>query len=285
MLEHYFATMIERENIRKKREAGLPRAECTDDPIFPLRSFTNVKREYDRVSRELMEKFYKPNVATASPGEILFNCGMARWVNNPEAILHLGWQRDFDADALIARYEAWTDGAFFNPAYNISNFGQETKKFWLICERVWSPLWRHAEGMMKRTLGCDGYGWEYLCKYELGRNVPGYGADFMAKETVLDYIAATGWQPYDLNRYTPIGPGAVRGLNRIHGRPVQANKGSKAFGVQRRWLDETRAIYAARHDYLPANFVDLTLHDIQFWCCEYDKYERERDKLAAKAVA
>ena len=42
--------IIERDGIRKKKEAGLPRP-WTDDHILVNTKFTNVRRQYDKVSR------------------------------------------------------------------------------------------------------------------------------------------------------------------------------------------------------------------------------------------
>ncbi|MCC0008173.1 MAG: hypothetical protein H6876_08630 [Hyphomicrobiaceae bacterium] len=49
--------------------------------------------------------------------------------------------------------------------------------------------------------------------------------------------------------------------------------------------NEPRELFAIRDLVLSAAFVELKLHDIQFVLCEYDKYERLRERLAAKEAA
>ena len=86
-----FQYMIERENIRRRKEAGEP-GPWTDDPILREYSFTNVRRSDDRTTRTLMAQFYCPNVPGASPGDVLFNCCVARFFGLAETVLHLGFQ-------------------------------------------------------------------------------------------------------------------------------------------------------------------------------------------------
>ena len=102
-----FTYMLERENIRRRKEAGDP-APWTDDPILREFSFTNVRRSDDRTTRDLMANFYRPNVAGARPGDVLFNCAMARWFGRADAVAHIGWLTDWDADTAIARARQWS---------------------------------------------------------------------------------------------------------------------------------------------------------------------------------
>lgn len=47
-------------------------------------------------------------------------------------------------------------------------------------------------------------------------------------------------------------------------------------------LDKASKLSAVRPSPIPPTLPGLDLHDIQFALCEYDKYERLREKLAAK---
>ena len=74
----------------------------------------------------------------------------------------------------------------------------------------------------------------------------------------------------DRNTYCPAGPGARRGLNRVHGRRVGQSLD------EGRALNEMRALLRAAPLHLPDYMPELELHDIQFQLCEFDKYERVR---------
>ena len=104
----------------------------------------------------------------------------------------------------------------------------------------------------------------------------------MAKEVLHD---ATGWRSVralvdDDGSWTPPGPGARRGLNRLHGRfrdlgalaPAGSDAEAHFVAEMRCLLDACRALdpaFCAR--------VALDVHDVQFQLCEYDKYRRVAD--------
>lgn len=273
--EPLFAYIIERENIRRRKEAGEP-APWTDDPILREYSFTNVRRSDDRTTRTLMLQFYGPNVPGASPGDVLFNCCVARFFGLAETVLHLGFQTSWDAEAAIARVQERQSAGkqIFTSAYVITNNGERGDKVEFVCRKVLTPLWnarhRMAEDAMK-----PGNGWCYLVG-QLRRFPALGGTGFMAKEVVQDLMLAMGWKPRDLNTFTPVGKGARRGLNRLHGRPVDYNITSSSPDAEYRFLREVRELYAMRHQFLPVDFVELQLHDFQFCLCEYDKLDRVR---------
>ena len=97
-----FAYMIEREKIRQRKEAGEP-APWTDDTILQEGRFTNVRRSDDRTTRELMANFYLPDAAGARPGDVLFHCVMARNFGDADGVTELGWQTEWDVEAMVAK--------------------------------------------------------------------------------------------------------------------------------------------------------------------------------------
>lgn len=117
-----FDYMKERESIRLRKEAGSPRP-WTQDPILHEFSFTNVRRIHDRTTRSLLSLFYDPHTSTASAGDILFNCALARFFGRAEVVTHLGWQTDWQPEAVIAQARSWK-GCLFTSAYVITNNGQ-----------------------------------------------------------------------------------------------------------------------------------------------------------------
>lgn len=267
-----FAYMIERENIRKLKETGAP-APWTSDPILKEYSFTNVRRSDDRTTRELLANFYRPNVEGAPPGDVLFNCAIGRFFAGSDVCSHIGWQSDWQAAATVARLGQWT-GKTFPSAYVITNNGQTGSKVEFICHQVLTPLWearnRVAEATMRES------GWRFLIG-QLRRLPALGGTGFMAKEVAQDFMLAMGWLPRDRDTYTPVGKGARRGLNRLHGRALDYRITSSSPDVESRFLSEVRKLFAMRSQYLPNDFVELQLHDIQFNLCELDKYLRAKN--------
>ena len=82
----FITFIIERDEIRKQKEAGLPRP-WTDNPILVNTKFTNVRRQYDRASR-FNQEFLKP---IQNNIELLWlNCLIIAHVIRPETMRHLG---------------------------------------------------------------------------------------------------------------------------------------------------------------------------------------------------
>jgi hypothetical protein len=115
------------------------------------------------------------------------------------------------------------------------------------------------------------------------RSVNGFGGSgFMAKEVLHD---AMGWPSMrrlvrDEGDWTPPGPGARRGLNRLYGRP--RDMGANATGdsaLETSFACEMRLLLRTLRSLDPAfcKSVDLNIHDVQFQLCEFDKYCRVGD--------
>ena len=122
------------------------------------------------------------------------------------------------------------------------------------------------------------------------------GTGFRAKELGQDLLftpvlSRWSWEnsnwtpcPLDLNEWCPTGPGCRRGLNRLHGRRVTETVCSNSKEIEQRFQVELLAVFAGRHHWWdPAKLIDgqtaqgeISLHDVQFALCEFDKYERAR---------
>ena len=86
------------------------------------------------------------------------------------------------------------------------------------------------------------------------------------------------WPASDRNEWCPVGPGARRGLNRLHGRPTSMAVSVRDAPSERRFLEEMVALHEAlwRAEEEWCRELDIELHDVQFQLCEFDKYERIR---------
>lgn len=255
----------EREAIRRKKEELGRSPPWTSDPILAAYRFCNVRREDDLVTRWVAQ--HVRGSFAEHPFLWLMLC-ICRQVNWPATLAELvategAWpsREDFTprrlGEALNAR-KARGD-KIYTGAYMISapaTKGADKQAY--IAETVIGDLWHrraefsHPFRSLRHT-------------HELVMASSGWGA-FMAYQAVVDmrFTRLLEGAP-DVRTWAAAGPGTIRGLNRLHGRPVDAALS------QARALDEMRAIYevAERETGVPFDFSDVpnTL-------CETDKYLR-----------
>jgi hypothetical protein len=124
----YFAS--EREAIRLQKEAGLPQP-WTDDKILREGKFTNIKREYDRVSRFIFQ-WAEPVIPHAET--LLFNLLFARHCNRVETLERVGpVLPDDDPEENIAKIRACEPKyatPYLCPTHYL-NLGFKTREDWI----------------------------------------------------------------------------------------------------------------------------------------------------------
>ena len=255
--------MLERESVRKKKEKGKPRP-WTDDMALNEFRFTNVRRDYDHTTRRLKEELYDPNL-DAPDEQVLLNCAIARYFGTAEFAIALGWQKKLNTKRLVkvATQRINASEPVFTGAYTITNGGIAAPKQNVVSERYMAGLWANRKPIITtaRATRC----W----KDTVGvmKKVEGFGGTgFMAKEITLDMmffpILA---KPVDEKTWTPIGPGARKGLNFLYVRDHAV--------PESRMLDEMRWLLDWLRGQLPKNFPrPRSLHDIQWNLCEYQKW-------------
>lgn len=276
----FFDYLTERENVRLRKEAGdfFP---WTEDEILRTFKFTNVRRQHDRTSMELRERFYGPNFHDDRRA-ILMNCATFRYFGTYEFASAIGWHdyEEFDfafiedeaADRLANRERVFTG------AYVITNQGISAPKQEVVVNYFLKALWEATPEIVK--LAQTTQSWEKVAKRMM--QIQGFGGTgFMTKEVLLDTTYTGFWEgireeegstfsfPADWNDWTPIGPGALRGAARVLGDDnAKPLKNDKAFSCIM-WL------WGMQHDFFRHEFT-LSPTDIQFGLCEFDKYERVR---------
>jgi len=268
-VKQFYDFMIERELIRQRRASGLPQSLWTNDPIFKLFSFTNVKRHDDRTTIEF-KRIYDQH-QDASDRIKLLNCALYRFFGTVHSAKVMGWVEDWEH----GRDHVYRlgPGLSFTAAYIVTSAGRSDAKYSVVCEFIdslWSRIdkileYHTWEGAIREMTECYGFG------------------SFMAKEVYLDFVLATGRLPTDWSTWTPVGPGGKRGAARVrYGINTQIGE-SEA-------LDVIREIYSVRDEHWPDEIAesdrldpgqDLTYHlpkldltDVQFQLCEFDKYSR-----------
>jgi hypothetical protein len=249
----------ERENIRKRREAGQPPPWSTD-PILSGYRWCNVRRMDDKVSkwilawhRQYPEVGFRQRIIAAVAG---------RLINWPDTLATLPYPG-------VYKEAAWTKGLaerhntgqkVFTGAY-IINGALGGPKILQVTQKILAPLWdaRMEAPILPGTM-------EEVWRWLNGK--PGIGS-FMAGQAVADLRHIHPELPWkDRMFWAPEGPGSLRGVNRLLGRPLESRL------PRGEWLDVVRRAYGAAAARLPVTFKRLELMDLQNCLCEYDKFRR-----------
>jgi hypothetical protein len=221
----------------------------------------------------LKKRWYAPNYGHELIGLM---CAVARFVCLVPSLQAIGIpgaaQRKVNTRAklylekvektMLARQDA--GHKVFTSAYVIGGVAAGHKKAsWV----VWEYLWPAFEaGLLTRK-------WETLDEaHEALNQLNGWG-HFMTQEVVLDFVHTWyGSGVTDRESYAYAGPGAIRGLNRVFDLPYDGSMPqSKARDAMR--VLHTYCTDGQLRRLLPPE-LHLTLHDIEFNLCEFDKYER-----------
>jgi hypothetical protein len=276
-----FVWVTEREAMRIRKDNGAP-PPFSAAPILATYRFCNVRREDDRVTvwirQNIRERF-------AGHEHLWLMLCIARQINWPDTLKVL-----IDDTELAA----WPDRSNFDPR-NITHvlnvrkdFGEKiytgaymisapstkgANKQQYIAETVIGALWRRRQSF--------GNIWIALAGDSTRRVTPslqrihswisesnGWGA-FMAYQAVVDMrFTSILCDAPDVASWAAAGPGTLRGLNRLHGRPVDAALS------QDRALREMRAIYQVVS---PETGVAMDFSDVPNILCETDKYLRVKN--------
>ena len=254
----------ERERVRMRKEFDDAKP-WTDDPIIQRFRFCNIRRMDDKVSRWLMNNWYRPyfNHPLMVPAVAL-----ARFINLPsslELVTDLIFKSDYwkrDGIAAILRDHKEAGNTLYNNAYMVrGNDG---------VDKVASVLEHYIDSL--RNDGSDS--WLHPCRDSMEEtckrisNRYGFGS-FMAGQITADLRWAIAGDWTDTMSWAAQGPGSTRGLHRIAGRDY--TKSLKPTKFLAELLDLSDAL---RERLSVRIFAKLELHDVQNTMCEFDKYER-----------
>lgn len=209
----------ERELIRLRREAGQPWP-WTTDPVLREWRFCNVRRSDDRVSRELLARWYDH---TATPTTLLVGATLGRLVNWTDALMEATNGQPFRLELLgqvraqlharAARGEKVFTGAYVVPGV------PGRSKVDSVCDLA-SVVFSNADRIMGPSLRQTWAGLEA---------VHGLGS-FLAGQIAADLAllpVGEGW--VDAKTWAPVGPGSARGWNRLTGQPLNRTVSQAEF--------------------------------------------------------
>lgn len=273
-LSSFVNFMVERENIRIKKELGQPWP-WTDDPILQTYKFTNVHRSDDRTSRGFL-KIYDLLRPNRFYYDILYACGVLRYFGTLEFGTKLTPQEltgPFWRDLILRAGTMRRAGEkVFTSAYVITNGGRSEPKEVVVVDYL-SKLWDKRQGIASAMA----LGQSWKTAYDILFTVPGFGGSgFMAKEVLQDFLMVyPNLSVLDRDTWTPMGPGARRGMNRMQSRELNFRQPENKF------IEECQQLRELVNAYWPAwrlhQWKPLTAHDVQFQLCEFDKYSRVLD--------
>lgn len=267
---HYLS---ERHLIFLRKEGELPMP-YTEDPILRQYKFTNVLRSRDYTTQWLVKNWYTPH-HNDDPEVQVLNCAIARYFGRVEFLEDLGYQESWDPTYILetARRRFREKKPVFTGAYIITNQGMTDPKEEVVVNCFLSPYRNNLTRLVEIAQRTNS--WEAVAKGMQG--MPGMGP-FMTKEILLDWqLTSVLSNADDMLTWTPAGPGSIRGLNRLAGRPVNAGMTQPAA------LREMKELLAklAQEERLPESFPWVGnvfgVTDVQFNLCELDKYLRVKN--------
>lgn len=256
----------ERESVRLKKEAGMPKP-WSDDPVFQNTYFCNVRREDDRVTKWIRD-FYSPYVDDKM---FEYNIILSRFINWPATLNYIGFQSAYypgnlQMDILEAGNQ---QGKIWGGAYIITTHGIPMGKVAYLVDHVLGGVDKALDAIQD---GCRGTSCAHAAT--VLQRVEGIGS-FLAGQIVADLKNTKGHPLADAADWwefvTP-GPGSMRGLHWvIHGQPGSVSK--SVFEPNFKMLRER-----VNANWDPDIYGDTICNqDLQNCLCEFDKYMRVKN--------
>ena len=249
--------MEERERIRLQKESGETKP-WTDDPILQRFRFCNVFRYHDAVTKHYID-WVKP--VEDNPALTIFNTMWYRIFNTPGTAEAIGLVKDQFVPGEMQRAveKRMKKHKIFNPAYMITNAMSHQPKYLLAIDtfkEIWEDLNKLTADIMSN--GSMEYATKRFSSFFM------YGP-FVSYEvaTDLSYNILSGAP--DILTWANLGPGAKRGLNRLHRRkltkPVKERDALAKMHELMLWLQE---------EFSPS----VEIRDVEHTLCEFDKWCR-----------
>lgn len=250
----------EREQVRVRKEAGKPWP-WTADTLLREWRFCNVRRSDDRITRELMARWYD---ADAAPATLVVAASLGRLINWTDALLDASGGVPFRMEMLIQvrqrlHARAARGEKVFTAAYVVPGVPGRNKVD-SICDLV-QRISLRADAVLGSTLRET---WAELTSFD------GLGS-FLAGQIAADLAllpAGRGWP--DGLVWAPVGPGSARGWNRLTGQPLGRRVSQAEFDLA---LPQVTAILKARVPELWSTRPPIG-QDVQSCLCELDKCVR-----------
>jgi hypothetical protein len=271
MIKKFFYWINERHQIYLKKEAK-NEPPWTKDKILQEYKFTNVFRNLDRVIKDLHRWVVSDKDLDEVSG--LRHIILFRMFNVTDTYLSLcGGNGPVSGGKFhLARVKRFlhkrkeSGKQIFTGAYIITNNGSTRPKIDLVTEAV-DVMWKAAPKIVKdlKQINTLQGAVKYMTQFPMV-------GQFIAYELVCDFrwTSILG-NATDIWTWANPGPGAKRGLNRIHGRDLKYSQKDVDFN------DEMHELLSISVDYLGNHVPLLEMRDIEHSLCEFDKYMRVKN--------
>jgi len=261
-MENFFNFLNKRHAIYLKRLRG-EEYPWTEDPILQKYKFTNVFRENDTTTVWFRENIRK---SLGDSTDVALATIIFRWFNLIETgkilldhELLTKWDSDLCYEVLQDQPK-WVTGAYI--IKTPTGMNKLEGVCWCV-DQIFNDKDNFLDNVENATHSLKNL-WEILLPYP-------YMGPFMAYEVVTDWRHTyIGEDATDIMTWANPGPGAKRGLNRIHGRPVDKHLKNDIN------ISEMQVLLELSQEWLHPQVPSLEMRDIEHTLCEFDKYERVR---------
>ncbi len=268
--ELFWYWVKERYNIYCNKEIAALEPPWTLDPILQQYRFTNVFREYDRVTKWIKQNIRDPY---ANHPNLWFMLCIARIFNWPPMLQEISensfWPLSFWSpkpvrNVLINRKHRGDKvftGAYLVGTYPIAPY---TERSLYIVDKVLTPLWRDHKCINNYLASIPPRKRTLHAMHTLLSSYFGIG-DFLAYQIVIDLRHTPVLnQAADINTWVAFGPGSIRGLNRYFSITIR----------KKNRVEKCIEIFEDQYNYCTKTMPIIELSDIQNCLCEFDKYSR-----------
>ena len=273
----FFTYARERYKILLRRRAAEPWPWTTDKILRQYR-FCNIFREDDRTTAWVDQHIRKPYAKHPNLWFLLCITRQINFIDTLHDILQRMPYSVFDKKGNYAPLnlerilnERKRQGQqVYTGAYMITNSNQRCSKNFFVTSIVLHNAWENGEAVdastKQKTLQ---HTWDTLRRSGMGWA----GRGFMAYEVVTD-MRHTRYlkNARDTMTWANAGPGAHRGLNRIHNRSLDKCAPDELVCLEMQQLLTTSQC----EQNWPADWPAWELREVEHTLCEFDKYERVR---------
>jgi hypothetical protein len=281
LMDKFIWYLNERWTIHQKRLKGLP-PPWTDDYALQKYRFCQVRREDDRVTRWIHENWLRPH---ADDPDLWHAMCVARTFNLPITLKKTGWPEPWTrrGDGVLATARALQDSGVkvFTGAYMVNTHGTHGGVLWsaeyehpLIeySKMVFDKLWTNRVVLRPRR---D----EYLSNVHVRLSRQFGLGTFTANQVVADLKWGDALRSApDWTTFAASGPGSLRGMNRLCGRPL--NQRWREDDWHAALLEARKAVAPS----LPKELRELDAQNVEHGLCEFDKWCRVQEGGRPKQV-
>lgn len=291
----FFESMYERQIIWKKRFIEEQPAPWTDDEILTNSKFTNVYRELDRNSQWQINNILLDD--SLNTKNLIWKLMVFRIFNNPNTFEKgkklwgkngiPDWEK-YDIkefENFIEEVKANGDNPFTN-AYLINSAAMPGKsRNWFYTNMVIPTLHKSINEIVKTLIISK----DVKDIIKLFNQLPGV-ANFVSHEFFQDFTYISRYtnrkiMKFDQNDYTNVGPGASVGIRLIYPNLKGKEQINGIYQLREESLKYLKQISKEKGEDFPFlyfnketkkyelnNKNNITLHQIEMWLCEFQKY-------------